>query len=255
MGTVRGAVVAAVVLAGLSVAPAALASHSCQEVSDIVGRQKCSHYGSLWSTEDAIPITFGVGARYLTFAPAGHVFRGTLGKKPDLTSFEYNGSSLGDVPLGAGGIGFRATGYLLPGLYVGIEYGFAMGRNERASFSAGGASFQSTPKLIDTASFGGGALAGLRLPLGLLSARAEISLGGESVNLFQSVAKGARASDGVDVGAAAWAIVPRAAVDLWVTPWMTVSGTYGRNLLDHGSQIASLFLTWHGRSYDGNYFF
>lgn len=254
MGTVKGAVVAAVVLAGLAVAPAAFAAHSCQEVSDIVGHQKCIHYGSLWSTEDAIPITFGIGARYLGFAPTGHVFSGNLGKKPNLTSFEYNGSSLGDAPIGAGGIGFRATGYLLPGVYVGIEYGFAMGRNERASFSAGGASFRSTQKLIDTASFGGGALAGLRLPLGRLSARAEISLGGESVNLFQSVVKGAQASDSVAVAAAAWAIVPRAAVDLWVTPWMTVSGTYGRNLLDHGSQIGSLWLTWHGRSYDGSYF-
>lgn len=246
---------AAVVLAGLSLAPRAHARHTCTEVSDIVGREKCTHYGSLWSTEDAIPITFGVGARYLAFAPADHIFAGALGKKPNLTSFEYNGSAMGESPLGSGGIGLRGTGFLLPGLYVGLEYGVTLGRNERAAFSAGGASFRSTQKVVDTTTLGGGALVGLRLPLGRLSLRGELFLGGYAMTFFQAVVRGPLENDSVAVGASTWAIEPRAAVDLWATPWLTVSGSYGRNVVDHGSQSAALWLTWHGRSFDGSYFF
>ena len=251
----KSALVALVVVAGLSLAPAAHARRTCQEVSDIVGRQKCTRYGWRWAIEDTLPITFGVGARYVAFSPVGHIFSGTLDKKLTLARFQYDGSALGESPIRSGGIGFRITGFVLPGLYAGLDYGIELGRNERAAFSAGGASFRSTQKVVDTSTFGGGAIVGLRLPLGRLSLRGELFLGGYAINLYQAVVRGAFENDSVAVGAGTWAVEPRAAVDLWATPWLTVSGTYGRNLVDHGSQAASLLLTWHGRSFDGSYFF
>lgn len=251
----RRALAGAVILAGLALSPAALASRTCHEVSDIVGHQKCTRYGHAWSTEDNYPITLGFGARYLSFAPEGTTFKGALKRDGKVTNVAYDSSALGTAPLGGGGFGLRITGFVLPFIYAGIEYGITLGHNERAGFSAGGATFEPTGKLVDTFGFGGGGLVGLRLPLGPISVRGEVLFGGYTLSLMQSVVKGTLESNSVPMGASTWAIEPRVAVDLWATPWMTVSGSYGRNVVDHGSQTAALTLTWHVRSFDGSALF
>ena len=245
----------AVVLGGLSLSSAARASHSCIEVSDIVGYQRCSHYGSTWATEDSPPLTLGVNASYLAIDPRGRSYKGVMKVGTRTTPIEYDGSALGKSSVGSGGVGLRITGFLLPFFYAGIEYGITLGRTQPGSFISDGASFQRGGALIDTTVLFGGALFGLRLPLGRVSVRGDLFLGGYGLSLVQAVTKGALMNAKVSMSASAPLVEPRVSVDLWATPWVTLSGSYGRNLVDGGTQAGALSVTFHGRAFDGASFF
>ena len=247
----KRALAPAVILAGLSLSPAAHARHTCAEVSDIVGRQKCSRYGSTWSTEESFPIAVGLNASYLSFATEGRTFKGGIKVGSKVTPLQYDGSALGKSGLGSGGIGVRITVFPHPVVYLGLEYGITLGRNQPMSFSADGATYQATSKLVDTTGLSAGGLVGLRLPLGPVSVRGELFVGGYGVNLYQSVVTGALSNASVAMAAGVPVVEPRVAVDLWTTPWLTLSGSYGRNVLDRGSQLGALSLTFHGRGFDG----
>jgi hypothetical protein len=236
VGALKRALALAGILGGLSLSSAARASRSCTEVSDIVGHQKCAHYGSTWSTEDSFPLTLGVNASYLSIAPQGRTFKGGMKVGTRVTPVEYDGSALGKTSVGSGGFGLRVTGFLLPFFYVGVEYGITLGRTQPGSLISDGASFARAAELVDTTALFGGAVFGLRLPLGRVSARGDLLLGGYGLDLSQSVTKGALTNASVPMSTSAPLFEPRVAVDLWATPWVTLSGSYGRNLVDHGTQ-------------------
>jgi hypothetical protein len=52
------------------------------------------------------------------------------------------------------------------------------------------------------------------------------------------------------VGGARWLVEGRARVDLWITPWLTIGGTYGAGLLER-ERVAGMLLGVYGRPHGG----
>jgi hypothetical protein len=242
----------AVLLAAATLAPSASAGgKKCVEVSDIVGHEKCKRFGDDWSTESRVPFAVGVETMYLAFNPIGHEFLAHAGKSGP-TLYTYDGARLGTSNIGAVGPMIRIAGYIFPSLYLGFEYGIGVGRNEPAALQAGVWSLRPAGGVADTFAMAWTGLAGARLPLGRFSLRGEMVLGGYVVSLRQEGST-VVSHDTNWASAATWTVEPRVAVDFWATPWFTLGGFYGRNLVDRGTQTFGLSLMGHVRSFDGSF--
>ena len=236
------------VLAVVVVTTRAYAGKSCVETSDIVGYQKCSEYGSTWANERRPPLTISLGEHTMFFSPAGRTFSAKATKNgPEIYSF--SGEDLGDRPLVAHGLAWQITGYAWRNVYLGIESTWAFGKNYDYALSADGYRVSPTG-LLDTFQFSGGLLVGARVPLGKLSVRPEMLIGGRVVSLTQDATKDGETKR-TNAGAAAWALEPRLALDLWASPWFSLSAFGGTDVLDHRSRSFGLMFVGHLRAYDG----
>lgn len=181
----------------------------------IVGESLCSRLGDDWSNESRPPFVVWFAAAF------AHTSRNTL--------FAENGERAAHraytVPAGEFGLG----GFVLPILYLGAVAragGIVAGKG-----GGPGAFYLSITPLV-----------GARLPLGRFSLRTEI-LAGPGAFVVTERGENRRASFG-------W-IEPRAAVDFWVTPHLTVSAAGGVPLTATGLVTGSLALTYHFRAFDG----
>ena len=224
------------------------ASKSCTEVSDIVGYHKCTQFGGEWANERRPPLTLGIGVHTLFFSPVGQSFSAKATKHgPEIYSFE--GDKLGDRPLVASGLAWQITGFLFPNLYLGVESTWAFGKNGGYSLSANG--YQVSPGgYLDTFAFTGGILVGGRLPLGKLSLRPEMLIGGRVIALSQDATKDGETKR-ASASAGAWALEPRLVLDVWGSPWFSLSAFAGTDVLDPHSHSFGLMFLGHGRAYDG----
>ncbi len=231
------------------VAPAlAHAGSSCHEVSDIVGYEQCTRFGASWANERRPPFTLAFGVRTFMFSPLGHTFSAKTTKNgPEVYSFE--GDILGTKPLIASGFGWQITGYAWRNVYLGVESSWAFGKNGGYAFQANGYDVEPSGWL-DTFAFAGGLLMGARIPLGKLSLRPEMLVGGRVLSLSQQATLAGEAKKATAT-TAAWALEPRLALDMWVLPWMTVSAFAGKDLRDPRSLSFGLMIVGHVRAYDG----
>jgi len=224
------------------------AGKSCVETSDIVGYQQCSEYGTNWANERRPPLTLSLGEHTMYFSPLGRNFSAKLTKNgPEAYSFD--GAELGDRPLVSHGLAWQITGYAWRNVYLGVESTWAFGKSYGYSFSSNG--YEVSPSgFLDTFQFAGGLLVGARVPLGKLSVRAEMLIGGRVISLSQSAVKDGETKK-ASAGAAAWALEPRLVLDLWASPWFTLSAFGGQDILDRRSHSFGLMFVGHLRAYDG----
>lgn len=222
---------------------------SCHEVSDIVGFEHCTRYGNGWALERSAPFAFELtlGGDWLDTVP--RTLQGSFGKNQK-GSFQYPGGLVGHS-LGVGTLGMRFDGYFVPWAYAGIELDFGVGSNSLPRTSAGGYSIAPSDGQVNSFGFGGGLFGGLRVPLGYLSLRLESLFGGRAIMAGQAAQMPPAAPRDATVSLSAWSIEPRAFLDVWVEPWMTLSGFGGVNALHYQDHFGGVAIGFHGRSYDG----
>ena len=226
----------------------AFASSSCREVSDIVGYEKCHRFGDGWAVERRLPIAIALQLPYVSFDPNGYDFD-AVHKKGD-PSLTFPGAALGANTFDAVGFGGRIEGFFLGPLYTGVSFGGAFGHQSFARVTAGGNVLSPSESFVNTTIISGGALLGVRVPLGWVSFRLEALFGGSSVSISQQSAVG-----GFTSSAGHGIIEPHAMVDVWATPTVTLSAYAGANVFDTKERSMGLVLEWHGRSFDGEFAF
>ena len=236
-----------VALACLVAVPRLAHARGCTEVSDIVGYEKCHRFGDGWAVERSVPLALALQLPYVTFDPSGYDFDANRGKKdPTLT---FPGSSLG-APITAMGFGARIEGFYLGPLYTGVSFGMGFGHEHFAPVTVGGSTLSPSDELVNTTIVWGGALLGVRVPLGWVSLRLEALFGGTSLSISQHSSLGDFTST-----AGHGLIEPHVFFDVWTTPNMTLGAYAGANVFDTKERTAGLVLEWHGRAFDGQYSF
>ena len=246
--------IAASAFAVVAFAPSrAEAGKRCLEVSDVVGEQRCSRYGSTWAIENQLPITFRFGLRYGEVSTGGTTFREQFKRKnrpAGYQGYRFRGEALGVSSLSGLGTDGGLTLFVVGQLYLGLEGARSFGAVQTASFTTGNVAL-SDARGIDVMLFHGGAPVGYRIPLGRVSLRGEVLFGGIGVTVSQS-AKAAGLPRDVSASATRGLIEPRAAADVWLTQHVSFGAYAGVNLLDTRARALGLSLTWHHRAFDGD---
>lgn len=231
----------------------ALASRHCTEVSDIVGYERCHRFGDGWSLERAPPFVLSLQLPYDSFDP-GKLDFSAARQKNDPNALSFGGKYLGTSALRTYGFGFRLEGFFLGPLYTGVSFALGWGSNSFSDVVGNGDAAKgvslSPAGGANTMSYSVGAVLGVRVPLGRVSFRLEGVAGGSGVDLSQHSAIG-------DYTASAnkWLLEPRAMVDVWISPKVTLSAYGGFNALDTEDRQFGLVLALHMRSYDGAFAF
>jgi hypothetical protein len=242
---VRAGVLACAVMA------AGVAQARCPDPDTLVVGDTCKQYGedgaSKWSAGE-IPLVATLGLRSLSYAPSmGGTFDGNVETSP--LAYSFPGQSLGSTSLRTYGMEAGLAWYPIPFAYVGLSLAFGMGQWSGAGFSSNNLGISSRGSL-DASMINYAALAGLRLPLGTMSLRGEMLLGGSSISIDQYAQNGnnqltATASSTVLL------LEPRVALDVWATPTLTVSLFGSMPSFDPDAANAGIILSMHLRAFDG----
>jgi hypothetical protein len=250
---VGGVVVRRALLVVLLVAApsSASASNGCVDHSDIVGERVCRRYGDSWSTERLYRLVLSGGFWSGHTSPASRKWAGSFGKD-DPIKFGILGRSLGVSTIDDVGFDFRLHGYASRNVYLGFDWALAFGAvktnlshqepNVELSQASGVNFFHA--KL--------GGVVGAAIPLGPLTARIESVIGVE----LASVSANARY-----VGRSTWIrggftsvnllLEPRLAVDVWTSPWSTITAWGGVNMIYPSERSMGLSFALHARAFDG----
>lgn len=189
-------------------------------------------------------------------APAGMRLRGDYGLglhtiDPSQLSFWHSGTDkrggarLGDQ-LRTGTLDLRLTGYATRALYWGFESQVGAGEAPRASLEPAPSTIMTVGPSVHLAA---GALVGLSTPRsGILQGRAELFAGGRLLVIAaRDEATGTKA-DGYLSGA--WNVEPRAVVDLWMRPDLSLALWAGAEVVHPGDWSSGIALVFHMRSFD-----
>jgi hypothetical protein len=225
----------------------AFASH-CTEVSDVVGYERCHRFGDGWAVERRPALAAALALPLLSFDPNRFQFDAARGKGDPTLSFP--GSALGVRTLDTAGFGLRIEGFFFGPLYTGVSFGMGFGHAGFASVTADGQVLSPSNAFVNTTIMYGGALLGVRVPLGWVSFRLEGLFGGSSLDISQHSAIGDFSST-----AGHGLIEPHLIFDVWATPNVTLSAYAGANVFDTKERSMGLVLEFHGRSFDGQYAF
>jgi hypothetical protein len=228
----------------------------CTEVSDVVGEQRCTTYGRLWSIERAPPIAFRFGFRYAEFSTSDAAFKEDFKKnrRPDgYEGYRFNGDALGVPKVATMGIDGGFTWFVKGQAYLGLEGGIGLASIDSPTIVTG--QYTLTNKSgLNVVMMYGGLPVGYRIPLGRASIRGEMLVGG----VVTSVAHNVHAPNvaGAPSSASATAIrglaEPRVAADIWFTQHISFGAYGGVNLFDTRGRVLGLSLTFHTRSFDGD---
>lgn len=140
---------------------------------------------------------------------------------------------------------------LTPFVYVGAAGAWGEGSWSATPFQAGGVLVQ--PRgTVNAHMWQTGLRAGLRIPLGPITARAEVLGGAEWVALQQLAASDTMQMTG-GASTVTWLVEPRAAVDLWVTPYTVLSAFAAMPGIETRAANGGVLFSWHLRSFDGRY--
>jgi hypothetical protein len=198
-----------------------------------------------------LPLVLSIGVRSLSYAPSSHDrFDGNVASSP--TGYSFNGDALGDTPLRAYGVEIGADYALTPLVYAGLATAWGEGSWSAQPFQAGGVTV-SPRATVNSHMWLTGARAGVRLPLGPVSLRAEVLGGAQWMDLQQFATTTTGGQMSADATTVAWLVDPRVAADLWVTPYVVVSAFAAMPELDTRAANGGLLLAWHLRSFDGRY--
>ncbi len=243
-------VVSAGVLAcGLMVT--AVAQARCPDPDTLVVGDTCKQYGedgtSKWSSGE-FPLVATLGLRSLSYVPSmGGTFDGNVETSP--LAYSFPGQSLGASAVRTYGPAAGLAWYPIPFVYVGAELAFGWGQWSGAGFSTSNLAISSRGTL-DASMIDYGALAGLRLPLGTLSLRGEMLVGGSTVSIDQYAQNG---SNQLTATASATVLLlePRAALDVWISPTVTLSLFGSMPAFEPDAVNAGVILSMHLRAFDG----
>lgn len=241
----------AVLLLLPSVPDLARAGNSCVEQSDIVGDRVCGRYGDRWSAERTFPVVFGVGVWSGHVVPSGRSWSGSFGKDNPI-KFSIPGQHLGMSTVNDFGLDFRLHGFVSRTFYVGLDWAIALGRVHTNVVPREG--FEMRDKgSINYVHARIASVVGGRVPLGPLSLRLETLIGLQ----IASVSLEGRKTGGDWVQgsftSAALLLEPRVAVDLWTTPWSTITAWGSTNLMFPTDRGMGLSIALHGRAFDGHF--
>lgn len=237
--------------ATLTLARPAFAHRWCREVSDIVGYERCTAYGAGWSVERTSPIRIDFGLHYLALAPRGRTLEGSFGTR-EPGAFRYSGDDV-QGPLAALMLELRPSIFVVSGLYVGYELGAGAGHAALpGTTTSGGWRVGASSAAVNLFALNFGGVAGYRIPAGSVSIRLESMLGLRIISASQTAASDAYPSRReASVTLFTWAVEPRIALDVWVSPSITLAAFAGVNALGLGDRSIGLALGVHSRTYDG----
>lgn len=196
------------------------------------------------------PLILSLGVRSLSYAPSSHDrFDGNIQASP--MGYSFSGDALGDAPLRAYGVELGADYALTPLVYAGLATAWGEGTWSAQPFESGGVAV-SPRATVNSHMWLSGVRAGVRLPLGPVSLRAEVLGGAEWIDL-QQFAGMAGSQMTADASTVSWLVEPRVSADLWVTPYLVVSAFGAMPGANTQAANGGLMLAWHWRSFDGRY--
>ena len=220
----------------------------CSEVSDVVGYQRCGHFGDGWAGRAGLlPFTAEVGffSRQLH---TGMSARGVMAH--DTGSFAYQVTPEEDLGTAAGAA-LRLALALPAHVYVGTEVelgGLVSGA--RADVAMTGAGDGPGPSMTahESLYMAAGGVAGVRGRLGPAVLAAEVVAGVRDVSLSVDSSYGACTLSDTHHRTAGF-VEPRVKLDFWLSPWITVAGFAGSEL-DGQSRMVGASVAFHVRAFD-----
>jgi hypothetical protein len=222
----------------------------CPDASTLAVGDPCKTYGEddggSWSS-DGFPFVATLGFRSLSYAPqAGTTFDGNVETSP--LAYQFPATQLGS---GLRTYGIEASIAWIPvrWAYIGIEAGTGMGQWTPPAFTANSLGITSRGTLDASVTDYAG-LVGLRLPLGAVSLRGEMAVGGSSVSIDQYATNGSNQLTST-ASATVLLLEPRAWLDVWATPTLTVSLMGAMPGLSPSAMDAGLVMAIHTRVFDG----
>lgn len=196
------------------------------------------------------PLVLSIGLRSLSYVPSSHDhFDGGVQTSP--TGYQFAGDALGDSTLRAYGAEVGADLALTPFVTIGAAAAWGEGSWSATPFAAGSMTIE--PRgTVNAHMWLTGLRAGIRLPLGPVSLRAELLGGAEWLDLQQLALLGSQSMT-ANAASVTWLVEPRAAVDLWTTPYTVLSAFGTLPGFDARGANGGLLFAWHLRSFDGRY--
>lgn len=236
--------------------PSRAEARGCREVSDVVGEEKCTRYGGLWSLEGQLPILSHFGMRYDELSTSGAGFSEQINKEsrpPGYKAFSYQGDALGVKSLTTLGIDGGLSFFIYRQLYMGFEGSVGIGNVSTASFTASNGVKLFRDSGIDVVSIHGGIPVGYRIPLGRAALRTEIVTGFATIDVEHRTDTPGLPST-VTATQTRVVVEPRMAADIWFTQHISFGFYGGVNVLDFDgrSRGFGISLAWHNRSFDGD---
>ncbi len=222
---------------------------SCKDPVVPVG-SFCRRYGDDWSSEWP-DFVVSLSARSLSYLPSrGGSVDGSGGTAQAPIAYSYPGSAMGKRPLRAYGGELGMFWYPVPYFYLGTAFAAGAGSYDGPSIQTGGARIDpaGTPNLTMLAL---GGVLGLRVPAGPISVRGDVLGGGQWVWLSQRAYPATGNEEAVRASAAAWLLEPRLSVDVWLTPFASLSAFVGVPNLDQSAVNFGLGVSGHVRAFDG----
>ena len=197
----------------------------CRETSNIVGYRQCTRFGSAWSTPAWVPsFTVDVGTAVYRLSPdllPRSIPRGTSGDSNDGESVTAFGPTL------------RLAFAVHARYYAGVEA------------SVGSVAFD--PNGSPGGYVRGGGVAGVQSLASRLGLAAELAVGHDLVLARR------RAIEGVPppLLRSGLAADGRVRASVWMSPWISLGGSFGVSLVHRGELSVGVSVAFHGRSYDG----
>jgi hypothetical protein len=201
-----------------------------------------------WSSQ-LPPIVATLTLRSISYSPSAHdSFDGNV--ESSSLAYKFGGNAFGS-PLRTFGAEMGLFWYPTPFTYVGPALGFGEGKYSGGSFVANALTIEPRDSLNVTTTAVGGVV-GLRLPLGPISLRGELFAGADFLSIDQYAQNGSTLLTATS-SATSFLLEPRAAVDLWATPFVTVSLFGAMPSFDARAMDGGIVLAGHLRAFDGRY--
>jgi hypothetical protein len=220
---------------------------ACVETSAVVGRSTCpeNRYGT-WRVPSLLPrFRVAFGASVHRFSLSGMSFSGTAAHETGI-AYRMVGDEISSSAASAMTMDLAITGRIGRYAYVGLgsSVGHAMVDSERIE-REGSLSMSASGNLYVEA----GVVSGISVPMGSFAIGAEAFAGPRIVGMSID-------SQHLDCESSSfafdseWLIETRVTAQTWLTPWLTVGGRVGSNVLQRGDMSVGVFLQGHTRAFD-----
>jgi hypothetical protein len=214
----------------------------CATDSPVVGSSECRRYGDGWDQTDVPPMVLELGLGTRRLALFDGALTGATEHDGNRYDVEFTADDIENRWVGA--IELRLAGFLTENLYIGAVG--ALG----AAPTGGAVSVEDVSiEAVSLVHVGAQAVAGISIPIGDTSLRAEVLGGVRYVEVgFQS-----RRVDCVNHETLSYfvpVIEPRLGLDMFLGSWISVGAYGGMNLLELGELSAGANVTLHFRAFD-----
>lgn len=225
------------------------AHSTCVEQSDVVGDRLCSRYGDRWSSERTFPLVLGIGMWSGHVVPANRNWSGTIGKN-NPERLKVAGDGLGIRSIDDVGFDLRFHGFINKHFYTGIDWAMSFGNVHPRIAPQQDFVFEEKRSLNWVHARIAGVVGG-RLPLGPFSARLEALVGLQVASVSVLASKNGGDPLNGSFTSVAFLLEPRLAVDVWTSPWSTITAWGGASVFFPADRTMGLSIALHGRAFDG----